>query len=212
MGEGMPVPKIVHRLVDRFDTYRKRFSSPGYKEEWIRRDFIDPLFEASGWDIANYKGVPVDPLYEDPLTGRGSTRARATPSALVAVGSSSLKPRKPSVNLEGGIGPAFQLRRYAWTASLTLYVLTDFEELAIYYCRYRPKKDDSPKWARIDFITYEQYPDRLEEIASIFTRQWSLVRTQHRPLFKSVVLQGFLPCFTNTPYASGSQCTSSTPT
>jgi len=60
----MSVPEIVHRLVDRFETDRKTFRSPAYKEDWIRRDFIDPLFEALGWDVANRRGVPVGPQRE----------------------------------------------------------------------------------------------------------------------------------------------------
>src|SRR5215204_2544011 len=57
----MPVPEIVHRLVDRFEEDRKTYRSSTYKEEWIRQDFIDPLFEALGWDVTNKSGVPVGP-------------------------------------------------------------------------------------------------------------------------------------------------------
>jgi|SRR5215203_1625318 len=52
----MPVPEIVHRLVDRFEEDRKTYRSSTYKEEWIRQDFIDPLFEALGWRWWGPKG------------------------------------------------------------------------------------------------------------------------------------------------------------
>lgn len=38
--------------------------------------------------------------------------------------------KKPSVYIKGDVQPAFQLRRYAWSAKLPLSILTDFEEFA----------------------------------------------------------------------------------
>ena len=43
--------------------------------------------------------------------------------------------KKTSVNIKDDISPAFQLRRYAWSAKLPLSILTDFEEFAVYDCR-----------------------------------------------------------------------------
>src|SRR5215213_6013815 len=81
-GEDMSVPEIVHRLADRFETDRKTFRSPAYKEDWIRRDFIDPLFEALGWDVANRRGVPVGPqrevVPEERLKGSSVKGSRST--------------------------------------------------------------------------------------------------------------------------------------
>ena len=51
--------------------------------------------------------------------------------------------KKPSINIQGSIYPTFQLRRYAWSASLSLSILTDFEEFAVYDCRAEPKKSTS---------------------------------------------------------------------
>jgi hypothetical protein len=46
-----------------------------------------------------------------------------------------LEAKKPSVNVKEDTPPAFQLRRYAWSAKLPLSFLTDFEEFAIYDTR-----------------------------------------------------------------------------
>jgi type I restriction-modification system DNA methylase subunit len=146
-----------------------------YKEEWIRQDFIDPLFEALGWDVTNKSGVPVGPhrevIPEDAIRVRGAPKA---PDYGFYVGGARkffVEAKKPSVNLAGDISPAFQLRRYAWSAKLPLSVLTDFEEMALYDCRFEPKKEDGPRTARLNFLTYEQYPERWEEIASIFSKE-----------------------------------------
>jgi hypothetical protein len=46
-----PVPDLVKRLVDRFDSDRKVFLSGDYKEEQLRLEFLNPFFTALGWDI-----------------------------------------------------------------------------------------------------------------------------------------------------------------
>ena len=48
---GTPAPDAVKRLVDRFDQDRKVFLSGDYKEEQLRGDFLDLLFESLGWDM-----------------------------------------------------------------------------------------------------------------------------------------------------------------
>jgi len=144
----MSVPGRVVDLVERFEADRKTYRSTAYKEEWIRQDFIDPLFETLGWDVSNKSGVPVGPqrevIPEDAIRVRGATKA---PDYGFYVGGARkffVEAKKPSVNLAGDTSPAFQLRRYAWSAKLSLSVLTDFEEMALYDCRFEPKKDDGP--------------------------------------------------------------------
>jgi hypothetical protein len=51
-----------------------------------------------------------------------------------------LEAKKPSISVKGDVGPAYQLRRYAWSAKLPLSILTDFEEFAVYDCRHHPRR------------------------------------------------------------------------
>jgi type I restriction-modification system DNA methylase subunit len=78
------------------------------------------------------------------------------------------------------VSPAFQLRRYAWSSKLPLSILTDFGEFATYDCRFEPKKEDGPATARLDFLTYEQYPERWDEISSIFSKEAVLLGSLER--------------------------------
>jgi hypothetical protein len=78
--------------------------------------------------------------------------------------------KKPSVNIKQDIAPAFQLRRYGWSAKLALSILTDFEEFAVYDCRVRPVKTDGPSTARVMYLTFDQYEERWDEIAAVFSR------------------------------------------
>jgi len=77
--------------------------------------------------------------------------------------------KKPSVNIGQDVSPAFQLRSYGWSAKLPLSILTDFEEFAVYDCRVRPEKNDKASTARTLYVAYEQYDERWDEIASIFS-------------------------------------------
>lgn len=73
------------------------------------------------------------------------------------------------VNLKDDPEPAYQLRRYAWSAKLPLSILTDFEEFAVYDCRVRPHQADKPSKARTKYWRYTDYADHWDEIASIFS-------------------------------------------
>jgi hypothetical protein len=42
--------------------------------------------------------------------------------------------KKPSVRLEHDKGPAFQTRRYGYSASLPISIVTNFNQLVIYDC------------------------------------------------------------------------------
>ncbi len=72
--------------------------------------------------------------------------------------------KKPGIAIKTAGDAAFQLRRYAWSAKLPLSVLTDFEELAVYDCRLRPADTDKASIARVNYYTYDQYPDLWPEI------------------------------------------------
>ncbi len=82
-----------------------------------------------------------------------------------------MEAKKPSVNIEYDIHPAFQLRRYGWSAKLPLSILTDFEEFAVYDCRIPPRKNDKASTARIKFITYDEFIERWDELEEVFSRE-----------------------------------------
>ena len=79
--------------------------------------------------------------------------------------------KKPGVDLKTAAGPAYQLRRYAWSAKLPLSVLTDFQEWAAYDCRIRPSEKDKSTVARLGYMTFVEYADRWHEIWDVFSRE-----------------------------------------
>ena len=164
----------IARLVRHFATNLAQYRAPGYKEANARQEFIDPLFSALGWDVSNvqhaapdYREVVVEPS----LDVEGHQKA---PDYAFRIGREAkfyVEAKKPGVDLKADPGPAYQLRRYAWTARLPLSILTDFEEFAVYDCRKRPSDHDKPTVARIDFYTYEEYPDCWPKVWEVFSRE-----------------------------------------
>ena len=118
-----PVPQEIIGLVARFDANREAYQSGVYNETQLRREFIDPFCKALGWDVDNEKGYAEaykDVTHEDSIKVGGFTNA---PDYCFRIGGTRkffIEAKKPSVNLKDDVSPAFQLRRYAWSAKLPL--------------------------------------------------------------------------------------------
>jgi len=161
-------------LVKTFERHIETYRSPGYNETQLRREFIDPFFEDLGWDVTNKAGnahAYKDVIHEDAISVGSATKA---PDYCFRIGGTRkffLKAKKPSINIKDDPEPAYQLRRYAWSAGLPLSILTDFGEFAVYDCLSRPKQTDKASTARIMYLTYNQYLDNWSKIADIFARE-----------------------------------------
>lgn len=82
-----------------------------------------------------------------------------------------MEAKKPSVKIETDVHPAFQLRRYAWSAKLPLGILTDFEEFAVYESRSKPDKKDKASTGRVALYSFREYIGKWDEIAEVFSRE-----------------------------------------
>lgn len=71
-------PKEIINLVNKFERHIEAYQSNTYNETQVRREFIDPFFEALGWDIANKAGYAEaykDVIHEDAIKIGGATKA-----------------------------------------------------------------------------------------------------------------------------------------
>ena len=167
-------PPVIAQLVEKFAEHRETYRRAGYNETQLRQDFLDPFFAALGWDVFNQQGFAEayrDVILEQGLKVEQSVRA---PDYCFRIGGTAkffVEAKKPAVDIKSDVGPAFQLRRYAWTAKLPLSILTDFEEFAVYDCRVKPDKDDQASTARVMLLSYTDFVERWGEIASIFSRE-----------------------------------------
>ncbi|MCI0642257.1 MAG: hypothetical protein L0Y70_24530, partial [Gemmataceae bacterium] len=169
----MPAPKEIQQLVQRFDDNVEAYCSGAYNETQARVEFIDPFFQALGWDIDNTLGFAEaykDVIHEDAIKIGGVTKA---PDYCFRVGGTRkffLEAKKPAVQLKKDPEPAYQLRRYAWSAGLPLSILTNFSEFAVYDCRVRPSQTDKAGIARIMYVTYRDYLDNWDDLVGRFSR------------------------------------------
>ena len=110
------IPKQVAELIARFDQNIEAYQSQVYNETQVRREFIDPFFEALGWDVANKAGYAEaykDVIHEDAIKIGGATKA---PDYYFRIGGARkffVEAKKPAVSIKEDFDPAYQLRRYA---------------------------------------------------------------------------------------------------
>jgi len=170
----MAAPAIIFELVDRFRRNRQAYDSPAYNEAQVRSEFIDPVFQALGWDMHNAAGHAEpykDVVVESRLKVKGGSKAPDYSFRVGGLRKFFVEAKKPSVKIKTDPEPAFQLRRYAWSAKLPLSVLTNFGELAVYDCRQEPKATDKPSAARVLYVTYEDYLPHWDQLSEIFAKE-----------------------------------------
>jgi hypothetical protein len=169
--------KVV-KLCQYFANNRQKFIAAGVNEAHVRQSLIDPLFEALGWDVANramtapqYREV----IPEDSLDVEGHQKAPDYTFRVGTLRKFYVEAKKCAVDIGANPEPAFQLRRYGFSAKLPLSILTNFEELAVYDCTTRPRPSDKASHARIQFFRFDEYPDRWRELWDVFSREavWS---------------------------------------
>jgi hypothetical protein len=165
----------ITQLVERFDEQKESYKKNHYNEALVRRDFIDPFFKSLGWDIDNSQGYAEayrEVIHEDRVKIGSATKAPDYSFRLP--GGKRLffvEAKKPSVLVKNEILPAYQVRRYAWSAKLPVSILTDFEEFAVYDCNKKPKPDDKASTGRIKYLTYGDYLKEFDFIWDTFSKE-----------------------------------------
>ena len=174
MSQKEQAYNTIKGLIERFSEQYASYKNSDYNETKTRRDFIDPFFHALGWDVDNSQGYAEgyrEVIHEDAIKISGQTKA---PDYSFRIGGQRIffvEAKKPSVDIKIDISPAYQVRRYAWSAKLPVSILTDFEEFAVYDCRIMPKPNDSASTARIKYYTYKDYLEKWDEIYNLFSKE-----------------------------------------
>jgi adenine-specific DNA-methyltransferase len=167
--------EIIKKLVNRFKENTIDYKKASYNETLTRRDFIDPFFKALGWDIDNEQGLSEsyrEVVHEDRLQIEG--RSKAPDYSFRLNGGVRLffvEAKKPNINIKEDIQPAYQVRRYGWTAKLNISLITDFEEFAVYDCNKKPNPNDKPTVARVEYFRYEDYEKNWDFLWNTFSKE-----------------------------------------
>lgn len=165
----------IKSLVKRFDEQIESYKKADYNETQTRRDFIDPFWKVLGWDVDNESGNAEsyrEVIHEDRVKVEGATKA---PDYSFRLPGGKrlffLEAKKPSIAIKDDSEPAYQIRRYGWSAKMPISVITDFEEFAVYDCTNKPKRTDKASNGRIKYITYLDYVKEFDFIWDTFSKE-----------------------------------------
>jgi type I restriction-modification system DNA methylase subunit len=164
----------IELLVKRFDSQIDDYKKSSYQETTTRIDFINPLFEALGWDINNKLGLLVkqrDVIHEDKIKIGGVTKAPDYCFTIEGIRKFFLEAKRPGINIKEHIDPAYQLRRYGWNAKMPVSILTDFEEFSVYDCAVMPLPNDRAVISRIKYFTYKDYLPEFDFLWDTFSKE-----------------------------------------
>ncbi len=169
----MTMPSDFLAVLRLFRANEAAYRSASYNEAQARGELIDPMLAALGWDVSNSRGRPLhlrDVIYEDSLRFSGTITA---PDYSLRVGGNRalfVEAKRPSHNLKSDPAAAFQLRRYGWSADLSLSLLTNFRELVVYDCRLVPSAGDPATKARLLYVDQSEFEGRWEELQALISR------------------------------------------
>lgn len=165
--------EMIAELVAKFDNNKEFYTSNSFKEEEAKIEFINPMFEALGWDVHNKQKLGPsfkEVIFEESLSIGKETKAPDYSFRLGGQLIYYLEAKKPSVNIKEDKSPAYQARRYGWSAKIPIVILTDFEEFAVYETTSKPQQRDRASAHRVLYYTLNEYLDKWEEIYSLFSK------------------------------------------
>jgi hypothetical protein len=166
----------VAELVRNFQRNEADYLRAPYNETQARTDFITPLLEAFGWDVHNAAGHPMAlrEVIEEATVEVGEERLSKRPDYELRLARQRklfVEAKKPSVHIDHNREAAFQTRRYGYSASLPIAVLTNFHQLAIYDCIPAPALTDEAHVARLLLVRYDEFAARFNELWPLLSRQ-----------------------------------------
>ena len=165
--------EMLHDLTAKFAENLSQYRSAQYDEANTRVDFIDKLFELLDWDISNEAGFAEqyrEVVREDRVRVGGVQKAPDYSFRIGGVRKFFVEAKKPSVDIKHSSEPAFQLRRYGYSAKLPISILTNFAEFAVYDTRVKPSKTDDASVARIFYCTYAEYEQFFDFLYDTFSK------------------------------------------
>lgn len=170
------IKNTVHALVEKYKSNRDFYRTSNFNETQVRNEFLDPLFEALGWDIRNISGKRTNErevLLEESLKTNVATHSKKPDYTFRLFGERKffLEAKKPCVDISTDDNPAKQVRRYGYTANLKISVLSNFEDLYIYDTSYKVEDGDNLTKARIKAYHYTDYENAAEELLELVGKE-----------------------------------------
>ena len=148
----------IQELIEKYNQVIKEGNLHKYNEEMTKKDFIQPLFEALGWNIHN-KSNRNDSVSAEEQISKSKKRAdygfriNGIPKFFLEA-----KSLKSDLNDHKYIEQAIN---YAYHKGCTWTILTNFETIKIYNAEW---KTEHPRQAELKSISVQEYIARFEEL------------------------------------------------
>jgi len=162
----------IKLLIDKFNSQIEFYKSLNYNETKTRQDFINPFFKALGWDIDNDKQILEtyrNVSHEDKIKVNGHTKSPDYSFGINGKRIFFVEAKRPAVPIRENPEPALQVRNYGWNAKLSISIVTDFEEFAIYDCTRKPKPTENANTKRLKYIYFTDYLKEFDFIYDTFS-------------------------------------------
>lgn len=194
--------KRIQHLCAEFADNLAYYKSSAFDETSARQRFIDPFFAALGWDVADEekRGPLADVVLEVSMRARqrqgqektleeeedervADALATATDPGAVGVRRPDysfrlggrtrflVEAKRPSVEINSP-RPIYQVKAYGWNADVPVALLTDFEQLLAFDCRYQPELSEPQTGLVPEFsLGYRTYPKNWDLLWDTFSRE-----------------------------------------
>jgi len=169
--------ELVRSLVGKYNRHRSDYLKSTYNETQARIDFMNPLLEIFGWDIQNIHGLPYflrEVVQEESIEiEEDEKKSRKKPDYTLKLNGIRVlfvEAKKPSLDLVNSREAAYQIRRYGWNANLPISIITNFENLVVYDCRFKPEVKDNCHVARVKLYSHKGYEEKFEEIYEFLSK------------------------------------------
>jgi adenine-specific DNA-methyltransferase len=170
----------IQNLISHFENGLDHYLSPSYQEAEVRKEFIDKFFTFLGWDVNHdFQKNPFEQevKIEKAQRQQGALgQKRADYAFFLAPNYKQeqffVEAKKPSRNLRQNKDDYFQTAKYGWNAGTGVSILTDFEEIIIIDCRFRPDFDTILQ-NQIHYYNYKEFRDYdiFESFYWIFSKE-----------------------------------------
>lgn len=171
-------PAARERIAELVTSFRRNeadYLNPRYNETQARTDFITPLLEAFGWDVYNRAGLPTSlrEVIEEATVDVGEKLSKKPDYELRLARQRKffVEAKKPSLQIERDKEAAFQTRRYGYSASMPISVLTNFHQLVIYDCKPVADPTQDAAVARLHVFHYTEFEARFDELWDLISRE-----------------------------------------
>src|SRR4030066_1736277 len=153
----------LQSLISKFEKDRNYYLSKGYPEAQVRLDFINPFFNALGWDIENKAQKPPNDRDVIVELSPETTKRPDYNFRISGVTKFFVEAKAPSVVLDD-VNHILQAKSYAWaTKKVYFVILTDFEEFRLYDASLKPNPK-FPNEGLIFELTCANYLENIEKL------------------------------------------------